>query len=204
MAEFADRADAGRRLTRALESWRGTDAVVLGIPRGGVVVAAEIAHALGLPLGAVVVRKLGDPSHEEYALGAIADGVRLVDARAMRFAHVREDELAGVEAREQAELTRREGLFDTGIDVAGRAVIVVDDGVATGSTATAACRALRARGAETVVLATPVAPASWHPGADVDEYVCLLAPADFWAVGQFYDDFAQTSDEEVIRLLTEG
>lgn len=204
MAEFVDRSGAGRRLAGTLDAWRGMDAVVLGIPRGGVVVAAEVARELGLRLGVVVVRKLGAPSREEFAVGAIADGVRIVDVGAQRHAGVRDDELAAVERRERTELERRAELFASDVEVRGRTVIVVDDGIATGSTALAACRALRAQGAATIVLATPVAPATWQPGPDVDEYVCLVAPTRFWAVGEFYDDFTQTSDDEVVRLLRES
>lgn len=203
MAIFADRVDAGRQLAAALEDWRGTDAVVLGIPRGGIVVAAEVARALQLPLGAAVVRKLGAPSQAEYAVGAIADGVRIVDPDALRYGGVTPAQLASVEDAERAELERRSRLFDpTPLDVRDRVVIVVDDGIATGSTATAACRSQRARGAVQVVLAVPVAPASWTPEADVvDEFVCPHRPQRFWAVGEFYTDFRQTEDEEVARLL---
>ena len=183
--------------------WRGTDAAVLGIPRGGVVVAAEVARVLGLPLGAAVVRKLGTPGHEEFAVGAIAEGVRIVDPKAVRQGGVTPAQLASVEERERAELERRARAFDPSpIDVAGKVVIVVDDGVATGSTAMAACRAQRSRGAAQIVLAVPVAPAGWEAEASVvDRFVCPHLVADFWAVGQFYDDFTQTKDEEVARLL---
>ncbi|TDN92985.1 phosphoribosyltransferase family protein [Microbacterium sp. BK668] len=203
MAIFADRAEAGRELADELADWRGADAAVLGIPRGGVVVAAEVARALGLPLGVAVVRKLGAPSHEEFAVGAIADGVRIVDPAAVRQGGVTAAQLASVEERERAELERRTRAFGPdAIDVAGRTVIIVDDGVATGSTALAACRAQRARKAGRVILAVPVAPAGWRPEASVvDAYVCPHRIADFWAVGQFYEDFSQTEDEEVARLL---
>jgi putative phosphoribosyl transferase len=200
---FADRADAGRQLAAALESERGADAVVLGIPRGGVVVAAEVARALGLPLAAAVVRKLGAPAHEEYAVGAIAEGVRVLDSDAVRRAEVTPQQLDAVEDRERAELARRLQLFGgSPVTVAGRTAIVVDDGVATGATALAACRALRAQGAARIVLAAPVAPADWHPDpAAADVFVCPHRVRDFWAVGQFYRDFAQTEDAEVVRLL---
>lgn len=203
---FADRRDAGRQLADALHEYRGTDAVVLGIPRGGIVVAAEVASALGLPLAAAVVRKLGAPTHEEYAVGAIAEGVRLVDADAVRRARVSSDQLHSVEERERAELARRMRLFArTPISVAGRTAIVVDDGVATGATAIAACRAVRGQGAGRIVLAVPVSPAEWRADpAAVDVFVCPHRVRDFWAVGQFYRDFAQTSDAEVVDLLAQG
>ncbi|HET6300052.1 phosphoribosyltransferase [Microbacterium sp.] len=204
MAIFADRADAGRVLAAALERWRGTDAIVFGIPRGGVVVAAEVARVLSLPLAAVVVRKLGAAHHEEFAVGAIAEDVRLVRPEAVRTGFTTPDELAKVEQREREELARRTRLFGaSAVDMAGRTALVVDDGIATGATATVACRSLRARGASSIVLAVPVAPVDFVPEADsVDEYVCPNRIRDFWAVGQFYRDFRQTTDDEVIRLLS--
>lgn len=206
MAIFTDRTHAGRELAGELSRWRGSDAVVLGIPRGGVVVAAEVAHDLELPLGVAVVRKLGAPHHDEFAVGAIAEGVRIVDGQALRNGNVTPRQLAAVERKERAELARRTKSFEpVPADVRGRTAIVIDDGVATGATARAACMAQRARGAARIVLATPVAPASWQPDpADVDEYVCPHREPDFWAVGQFYDDFRQTTDEEVARLLAIG
>lgn len=203
MAIFADRAAAGRELAESLAAWKGADAVVFGIPRGGVVVAAEVARALGAALAVVVVRKLGAPNREEYAMGAIADEVRVVHDDAVRAEGVTSDQLAAVEERERRELRRRSALFAaSGVDIAGRTAIVVDDGVATGATAVAACLALRAHGAGRIVLAVPVAPAVWEPGADVaDEYVCPHRMPRFWAVGEFYDDFTQTGDAEVSALL---
>ncbi|MHC2998105.1 phosphoribosyltransferase [Microbacterium sp. HJ5] len=204
MALFADREDAGRQLAESLRSWRGEDAVVLGIPRGGVVVAAEVAQALDLPLAAAVVRKLGAPSHEEFAVGAIADDVRVVNDAAVAGSRITAEQLAFVEDLERVELRRRGVLFGAGVEaVAGRTAIVVDDGVATGATATAACLSMRAHGAERVVLAVPVGPAGWRPDREVaDDYVCPHRERDFWAVGQFYDDFTQTSDAEVVGLLS--
>ena len=203
MALFADRRAAGEALAEALAPWRGTDAVVLGIPRGGVVVAAAVASALGLPLDGVVVRKLGAAGQEEFAVGAIADGVRIVTPRAVRWAGMSAHDLERVETAEREELARRTGAYGVGADdLRTRTAIVIDDGVATGSTAIAACRAVRARHPERLVLAVPVAPADWHPPPDAaDEYVCAHPEQDFWAVGQYYDDFAQTSDEEVVALL---
>lgn len=203
MAIFTDRAAAGRELAAELGHWKATDAVVFGIPRGGVVVAAEVARALGLALDVAIVRKLGAPSREEYAIGAIADGVRIVDDAALRALGVSPEQLASVEGLERAELARRVRAFPrTAGGIAGRTAIIVDDGIATGATAAAACAALRAEGAQHVVLASPVAPAPWRPDAAVvDEYVCPHRVRDFWAVGQFYDDFTQTPDEEVERLL---
>ncbi|MCR2827781.1 phosphoribosyltransferase family protein, partial [Microbacterium sp. zg.Y909] len=176
---------------------------VVGIPRGGIVVAAAVARALGLPLTAVAVRKLGIPSQPEVAAGAIAADARVINPDAVRAGGVTPRQLADIERIETAELQRRTARY--GADaaaVAGRTAIVVDDGVATGATALAACRALRARGAARIVLAAPVAPARWRPPADAaDEWVCPFQPRDFWAVGAHYDDFAQTDDAEVVALL---
>lgn len=201
---FADRVDAGRQLAEALDSY--TDAVVFGIPRGGVVVAAEVARVLGAPLDVAVVRKLGAPSHEEYAVGAIADGVRVFNPDALRSSHVTPEQLDFVEDMERVELDRRTRLFAASVvDLTGRTALVVDDGIATGATATAACQALHTRKPARIVLAVPVAPAHWRPEPGVvDEYVCLHREPDFWAVGQFYENFAQTSDEEVVRLLKDS
>jgi putative phosphoribosyl transferase len=204
MAIFADRADAGRDLAESLRVWRASDALVVGIPRGGVVVAAAVAGALQLDLIAVVVRKLGSPGQKEYALGAIADDVRFIDDDARRRQGVSATQMDAVERAERRELIRRSKLFGgSPTDVLERSVLVVDDGVATGATASAACRSLRARGASHVVLAVPVAPATWRPReSDVDEYICAHPQSEFWSVGEFYEDFAQTSDAEVVELLS--
>jgi putative phosphoribosyl transferase len=168
-----------------------------------VIVAAEVARALRAPLGVAVVRKLGAPAREEFALGAIAEDVRVVDTAAVRAARISPEQLARVEHSEQSELRRRSALFgETVHDLAGRVALVVDDGVATGATATAACSMLRAHGASTIVLAVPVAPAEWHPPPDeVDIFICPNRVDHLWSVGRFYTDFTQTTDSEVIALL---
>ena len=204
---FADRVDAGRQLGRRLEPLRGSEVVVVGLPRGGVVVAAEVARALGAPLDVIVVRKLGVPYQPELAMGAVGEnGVRIINLRVLQAARVTDAELAAVEARERAELERRARRFRGDrprVPLAGRTVVVVDDGIATGSTAKAACQVARAHGAGHVVLAVPVAPgdAAATIGRDADEVVCLETPRDFYAIGQWYGDFTQVGDDEVVGLL---
>ncbi|KHK98358.1 hypothetical protein LK09_04940 [Microbacterium mangrovi] len=204
MAIFADRAAAGRELAGLLDREAFADAVVFGIPRGGVVTGAEVARSLGAPLAAVVVRKLGAPSNMEFAIGAIAQEVTVLNPDAVRTSMVTPEQLNFIEDLERVELSRRVRIFAPDqIDLTRRTAVVVDDGVATGATATAACQELRRRGAERVVLAVPVAPARWRPTRGVvDEYICLQPVRDFWAVGQFYTDFTQTTDAEVVELLS--
>ncbi|WP_102419698.1 phosphoribosyltransferase family protein [Mycobacterium sp. 4858] len=204
---FDDRVDAGRQLAKSLESLRGQDVVVLGLPRGGVPVAFEVAKALQAPLDVLVVRKLGVPFQSELAFGAIGEGgVRVLNDAIVREAHLSGAEMAAVEAKQRAELARRSERFRGGHDpipLAGRTAVIVDDGVATGATAKAACQVARAQGASRVVLAVPIG------GRDVfakfsgyaDEVVCLHTPEYFFAVGQGYRNFTQTSDDEVVTLL---
>jgi predicted phosphoribosyltransferase len=204
---FADRSDAGRRLAAELETLRGRDVLVLGLPRGGVPVACEIARALEAPLDVFLVRKLGVPGHEELGFGAIASGgVRVLDPRVVRAARVDADTIDAVAERERRELERRESRYRGDrppLDPSGRTVVLVDDGVATGSTMRAAIQALRDSGAVRIVVAVPVGPPETleELARLADEVVCLHAPAAFRAVGAFYDDFAQVSDEEVCALL---
>ncbi|CAM5377259.1 phosphoribosyltransferase family protein [Streptomyces hirsutus] len=193
---FRDRRDAGRQLAARLGHLKGTEVVVLGLPRGGVPVAAEVAGALGMPLDVCLVRKLGVPFQPELGMGAIGEGgVRVINDAVVRTAHVTPDELAQVEAREREVLESRARRYRAGrepVGAEGRTVLVVDDGVATGSTARAACQIARARGAARIVLAVPVAPHDWTArlGEDADELVCVHTPWDFYAIGQFYADFS--------------
>ncbi|MDT0466307.1 phosphoribosyltransferase family protein [Streptomyces gibsoniae] len=204
---FMDRQEAGRQLGTRLEHLRGRNAVVLGLPRGGVPVAFEVARAIGAPLDVCLVRKLGVPFQPELGMGAIGeDGVRVINDAVVREARVTPQELAEVEEHERDVLERRgrryRGTYEP-VSVEGRTVVVVDDGVATGSTARAACRIARARGAERIVLAVPVAPSDWTErlGGEADELVSVATPREFFAIGQFYADFAQTDDEEVADCL---
>lgn len=204
---FFDRVDAGRRLAAALSMFRDDAVVVLGLARGGVPVAAQVAAGLDAPLDVVVVRKLGVPYQRELAMGAVAEGgVRVIEEDVIRNAGVTATELAAVEAREQEEVHRRTRSYRDGhppLPLTGRTAIVVDDGVATGATARAACRLARARGARQVVLAVPVAPPGWQAriGGDADVCVALSTPEPFFAVGQFYDEFDQVGEDEVGSYL---
>jgi putative phosphoribosyl transferase len=204
---FLDRADAGRRLAGVLTGVRDADAIVLGLPRGGIPVGYEIARALSVPLDVILVRKVGLPAQPELAMGAIGeDGVRLVNTEVVQAEQVSERVFAEVEQRERAELRRRAERYRLDrprAAVAGRTAIVVDDGIATGSTARAACRVARAHGAAQVILAVPVAPRGTVAalGQVADRVVYLESPEPFYAIGQWYQDFSQTSDAEVVRLL---
>ena len=204
---FTDRADAGRQLAARLEHLRGEPVVVLGLPRGGVPVALEVARALGALLDVIVVRKLGVPYQPELGMGAVGeDGVRVINREVLRAARVSADELAAVQARELAQVDARAARYRVRRarePLAGRTAVVVDDGIATGSTARAACQVARAHGAARVVLAVPVAPRGWlaRIAGAADELVCVHTPRDFFAIGQFYADFSQTTDDEVVACL---
>jgi len=204
---FVDRADAGRHLAQRLRHLRGADVVVLGLPRGGVPVAFEVAVELHAPLDVIVVRKLGVPFQPEYGFGAIGEGTtRIIDDHVTRQTGLTEQEIAAVEARERARLDRRVRQLRGDrppVPLTGRTVIVVDDGIATGSTARAACTVARARGASRVVIAVPVGSVAGVASLrrDADEVVCLHAPARFFAIGEWYSDFSQVTDEEVTILL---
>lgn len=204
-----DRRDAGERLAKRLQGSVDASALVLGLPRGGVPVAAEIARALGATLDVMVVRKLGVPGHEEFAMGAIASGgVQVLDEPLIRRLRLDDQALQSIVDREQQELERRERAFRGDRpypSLADRQVILVDDGIATGATMRAAIRAVRRLGAEHCILAVPVAAPdsleSLRP--EVDRVECLAAPEGFSAVGQWYRHFDQTSDDEVRACLRE-
>lgn len=205
---FRDRADAGRRLARALEQYAGRgDVIVLALPRGGVPVGFEVANALGVPLDVFVVRKLGVPGHEELAMGAVASGgVRWLNEDLVARLGFTSDELDALAAREEAELARRERLYRGDRprpEIAGRTAILVDDGLATGATMRAAVLALRQERPARVVVAVPTAARESCEDLrdEVDELVCLETPHPFFAVGLWYDDFSPVSDEEVRELL---
>ncbi len=207
MSAFRDRYDAGRQLGFHIEQLRAEHPIVLGLPRGGVPVAFEVAVALGAPLDVIVVRKLGVPFQPELGMGAIGEGgIRVLNERIMRAAAVTDSELAVVEAREKAEVVRRARRFRGDlpmISLAGRTVVIVDDGLATGGTARAAIQVARAHGAKRVVLAVPVAPpeAVHDLATEADAVIAMLQPRAFSGVGQFYTDFTQTNDDEVVALL---
>jgi putative phosphoribosyl transferase len=205
---FEDRADAGRRLAERLTAFADRkDVVVLGIPRGGVVVAFEVATGLGVELDIFLSRKLGVPGQEELAFGAVAAGDgRYLDAQQIRLSEISEEQIERITAEVRATLQRRAAQYRgdrAPLKVHGRTVVLVDDGIATGASVYAAIRALREMRPAALVLAVPVAPAStcvWLR-REVDQLVCLYAPEEFYAVGQFYRNFSQVEDDEVVGLL---
>ena len=205
---FRDRSDAGRRLARRLERYAGrADVVVLALPRGGVPVGFEIARALKAPLDVFLVRKLGVPGQEELAMGALASGgVRVINESLVRRLGIPAAMIEEVAAKEERELARRERVYrgsNPPLPVAGRTVILVDDGLATGASLQAAAKASRQQDPARIVAAVPVGAAETCAEFRniVDEMVCAETPEPFWAVGNWYDDFSQTTDEEVRSLL---
>ena len=206
---FADRRDAGRQLAAALERFKDEHPLVLALPRGGVPVAFEVAQALGAPLDVALVRKIGAPGHAELGLGAVVEGEdpqMILNEEVVRLVRPKPGYLQSEKTRQLQELERRRRLYRAGRPargVEGRTIIVVDDGIATGGSAKAVLRALSGRRAGKLVLAVPVAPADTLEAlaSEADEIVCLAAPEPFFAVGEHYEDFAQTTDEEVVRLL---
>jgi putative phosphoribosyl transferase len=208
---FRDRHDAGRQLAARLEAYAGrNDVVVLALPRGGVPVGYEVANALGAPLDVLTVRKLGVPGQTELAMGAIASGgATFLNEDVIAVKHVTDDALRKVEKRERAELERREKLYRgtrLPLEIHGKTVILVDDGIATGASMRAAVMALRSRLPARLVIAVPVAPADAVAALEqtADELVCALTSVEFFAVGQFYRDFDPTTDVDVRRLLDEA
>lgn len=207
MKLFDDRGDAGRQLAQRLAQLSGKAVVVLGLPRGGVPVAFEVAKSLQAPLDVLVVRKLGVPFQPELAFGAIGeDGVRVLNDDVVRGTHLDAAAMDAVERKQLIELQRRAERFRRGRDripLTGRIAVIVDDGIATGATAKAACQVARAHGADKVVLAVPIGPDDIVArfAGYADEVVCLATPALFFAVGQGYRNFTQTSDDEVVAFL---
>ena len=208
MRVFAHRKEAGQSLARRLAGYEGRDdLLVLGLPRGGVVVAFEVAKALDAPLDVYVVRKLGVPGQEELAFGAIATGgVRVLNPDVVRAAGLDQAHIDAVAAREQTELERRERTYrgdSVPRELAGKTIILVDDGLATGASMRTAIRSLQAHHPAWITMAVPTAPRSTclDLEREVDEAVCVMTPEPFFGVGQWYTDFSQTSDAEVIDLL---
>jgi predicted phosphoribosyltransferase len=204
---FADRPDAGRRLAKRLEPLADEAPVVVALPRGGVPVGREVAAALGAPLEVLVVRKLGAPHNPEYGIGAIAEGgTRVIDSEAIAVLGVDESVVDGIVEREAAELSRRVAAYRDDrppLSLRGRTAIVVDDGVATGVTVTAALRAVRSQKPRRTILAVPVCvpESALRLREEADEVLCLRTPALLYGVGQWYRDFSQVSDEEVVAAL---
>jgi putative phosphoribosyl transferase len=208
---FRDRREAGRELAQRLQKYAGRhDLLVLGIPRGGVVVATEVASALTAPLDIFVSRKLGVPGQEELAFGAVASGGTLIlDEEIVNAVGISESEIERIAARETQELERREQVFRAGwppLDVEKKIVVLVDDGIATGASIRVAIAALRHRRPAEIVVAAPVVALSTYERLrrEADDVICVHAPKSFYAIGEFYDDFSQVTDEEVIELLRQA
>jgi putative phosphoribosyl transferase len=208
-AGFADRREAGRRLARELRALDISDPVVLALPRGGVPVAVEVALHLGAPIDLLMVRKIGVPWEPEVAAAAVVDGERpdlVLNQDVMRLAGLHREDIEKLMTGQLAEIDRRRKLYMSGraaVPVSGRSAIVVDDGIATGATVRAALAALRRRGPKRLILAVPVGPEDTLAAlsSEVDDVVCLERPSPFYAIGEFYADFHQVGDDEVIALL---
>jgi predicted phosphoribosyltransferase len=207
MAYFSDRVDAGKRLAAALTDFRGKESVVLAIPRGGVVVAYQIAEALDLPLDVIIPHKLGAPDNPELAIGAVAeDGSAVLDKQLIAYLGVDNRYIEQEKQRQREEIERRLKVYRQSMaqrELKGKDVIVVDDGIATGSTMKAALLSVKNQGAKSVTVAIPVGPPSTIEELKrfADRVICLYTPEYFQAIGQFYNDFNQTTDEKVIELL---
>jgi putative phosphoribosyl transferase len=208
--KFVDRVDAGRQLADKLLPYKDEAVVVVGLPRGGLPVAFEVARALEAPLDVILVRKIGVPFQPELAAGAIGeDGARVINEDVLREVEITEEELAVVEDREARELRKRVHHYRNirpAVSLLGKSVVIVDDGVATGSTVRAACQVARERGASQIILAMPVAPLGWQESLRglADEFVAVFEPDHLGSVGQFYRDFSQVSDDEATRCLDLG
>jgi len=208
---FRDRREAGRELARRLQKYTGRqDLLVLGIPRGGLPVAFEVASALKAPLDIFVSRKLGVPGQEELAFGAVASGgTRIVDEEIVNAVGLYEAEIERIAKREMQELERREKVFRAGrppVDVKGKTVVLVDDGIATGASIRVAIAAMQQKRPAQIVVAAPVVPLSTSERLRkaVDDVICVRTPKSVYAIGEFYDDFSQVTDEEVIELLRQA
>jgi predicted phosphoribosyltransferase len=207
LPHFSNRIDAGQRLAVALKEHIFVDGLVLAIPRGGVVVGFEVAKVLGLPLDVIVPRKIGAPGNPELAIGAMTeDGTAILDENLMSYLNVPQEYVERESEKQKLEIQRRMRLYrqnEPYPNILGRDVIVVDDGIATGATMKAALASVKNRGAKSVTAAVPVGPPSTieELKRQADRVVCLFMPESFYAIGEFYDDFAQTSDGEVVDLL---
>jgi predicted phosphoribosyltransferase len=207
MKLFADRVEAGRRLASALAPFISKDAIVLAIPRGGVVVGFEVAHSLGIPLDVIIPRKIGAPDNPELAIGAVTeDGTIILNERLVNYLKVSEDYIKQESEKQGLEIERRLKSYRGNVpypSLKNRDIIIVDDGIATGYTMKAALTSVRRRGAKTVMIAVPVGPPSTikELKKEADRVVCLHTPESFYAIGQFYELFTQTNDDEVIKLF---
>jgi putative phosphoribosyl transferase len=211
MNHFKNRRDAGEQLAKALNHYAGkADTIVIGLPRGGVVTAFAVAHALKLPLDIVVPRKIGAPHNPELAVGAITeDGTTIFNHTIMHDLNLHPSQLQTTIEKEEQEAKRRLALYRQNrlpLNLAGKTALIVDDGIATGATMRAAIASARKRGAASIIVAAPVAPPTVieQLKQEADEVICLIVTDQFWGIGDFYDQFAQTTDNEVITLMSKS